>query len=60
MCRFCSSQKLILYNNQIGDAGVMALANAFADGAMAHLQESFTRRRLDRHALKYDMRTGLV
>ena len=34
----CHTQTLRLYNNQIGDAGVTALAEACARGAMAQLQ----------------------
>ena len=35
MCHTCHAQQLNLYDNQIGDAGVTALANACATGAMA-------------------------
>jgi hypothetical protein len=34
----CPTQELSLWGNQIGDAGVTALANACAGGAMAQLQ----------------------
>ena len=39
MCHACPLQKLVLNFNQIGDAGVTALANACAGGAMASLEE---------------------
>ena len=38
MCHMCHTQELYLSGNQIGDAGVTALANACAGGAMAQLQ----------------------
>ena len=38
MCHTCPSQDLRLSANQIGDAGVTALANACAGGAMAQLK----------------------
>ena len=38
MCHMCHTQELNLSDNQIGDAGVTALANACAGGAMASLQ----------------------
>ena len=37
----CHTQELYLGGNQIGDAGVTALANACAGGAMAQLQVSW-------------------
>ena len=37
----CRTQKLFLNYNQIGDAGVMALAKACAGGAMAHLHDLY-------------------
>ena len=37
MCHMCHTQTLNLNCNQIGDAGVTALANACAGGAMASL-----------------------
>ena len=37
MCDFDCWQELRLYNNQIGDAGVTALANACAKGSLAQL-----------------------
>ena len=39
MCHMCHTQSLGLSNNQIGNAGVTALANACAGGAMASLKE---------------------
>ena len=39
MCRLYHTQRLSLNNNLIGDAGVTALANACAGGAMAQLKE---------------------
>ena len=39
MCNVCCAQELNLYGNQIGDAGVTALAEAAAGGAMASLKE---------------------
>ena len=36
MCHMCHTQELYLSGNQIGDAGVTALANACAGGAMAN------------------------
>ena len=38
MCHMCHTQKLFLHENHIGDAGVTALAEACAGGAMAQLQ----------------------
>ena len=38
MCRTSTVQTLNLYENQIGDAGVTALANACASGSMASLE----------------------
>ena len=37
----CNMQELYLYSNQIGDAGVTALAQACATGAMAHLSHLY-------------------
>ena len=37
-CLVCDTQKLYLAGNQIGNAGVSALASACADGALASLQ----------------------
>ena len=37
----CRTQKLFLNYNQIGDAGVMALAKACAGGALASCQKLF-------------------
>ena len=41
MCDMCHTQTLGLNNNQFGDAGVTALAQACAGGAMAQLQVSW-------------------
>ena len=38
MCRTSTVQTLHLYGNQIGDAGVTALANACASGSLASLE----------------------
>ena len=38
MCHMCHTQELELSGNQIGHAGVTALANACAGGAMAQLE----------------------
>ena len=40
MCNAPAVQDLRLFNNQIGDAGVTALANARASGALAQLEVS--------------------
>ena len=34
----CHMQELYLHNNQIGDAGLSALADAFGKGALDHLK----------------------
>ena len=39
MCHMCHTQRLDLDNNRVGDAGVTALAQAAAGGAMASLKE---------------------
>lgn len=41
MCHMCHTQSLGLGDNQIGDAGVTALAEACARGAMARLKSLF-------------------
>ena len=41
MCNTFAVQKLYLYQNKIGDAGVTALANACASGSLAQLQVSY-------------------
>ena len=41
MCHTCHAQNLRLNSNKIGDAGVTALANACAGGAMAHLNDLY-------------------
>ena len=41
MCVTSTVQTLSLYGNQIGDAGVMALANACASGSLAKLTNVF-------------------
>ena len=50
MCHTCHTQELRLYSNQIGDAGVTALANACAGGAT----------RGSTHATRLDGRDGDV
>ena len=37
-CLMCHTQELNLYNNQIGDAGLTALAKAVESGALASLE----------------------
>ena len=49
MCHTCPSQDLRLSNNQIGDAGVTALANACAGGAMASLTKVVVDTKHERH-----------
>ena len=39
-CLMCNTQELWLNNNQIGDAGIEALAKAAGGGAMALLEVS--------------------
>ena len=41
MCHTCHAQSLLLNDNKIGDAGVTALAQACAGGAMAQLEVSW-------------------
>ena len=41
MCYMCPFQDLYLSGNQIGDAGVTALAGACASGALAQLQNLY-------------------
>ena len=40
-CLMCNTQELWLNNNQIGDAGIEALAKAAGGGAMAHLHDLY-------------------
>ena len=47
MCDMCHTQTLGLNNNQFGDAGVTALAQACAGGAMAQLQVTWRPSALD-------------
>ena len=37
-CLVCNTQKLFLFENQIGDAGMIKFSEACAGGAMAQLQ----------------------
>jgi hypothetical protein len=41
MCYMCHAQTLSLYKNNVGDAGVEALAKAAAGGALAHLRNLY-------------------
>ena len=43
MCHMCHTQELYLNDNEITDAGVTALANACAGGAMAQLCHLYLR-----------------
>ena len=40
-CLVCNMQVLYLYNNQIGDAGMIKFSEACAGGAMAQLKVSW-------------------
>ena len=56
----CRAQALNLYNiNQIGDAGVTALANACAGGAMAQLRNSYLGNNSISDKAKGTMRTAM-
>ena len=59
MCHACPLQKLVLNFNQIGDAGVTALANACAGGAMAHLDDLFLSDNPISEKAKDTMRTAM-
>ena len=39
ICLMCHTQELMLYGNNIGDAGLTALAKAVESGALASLKE---------------------
>ena len=41
MCHMCYAQRLNLSGNQIGDAGVTALAGACASGSLAQLSDLY-------------------
>ena len=49
MCHTCHAQELNLYGNQIGHAGVTALANACATGALPSLKKIVVDTRHERH-----------
>ena len=49
MCHTSPSQTLYLNRNQIGDAGLTALANACAGGAMASLTKVVVDTKHERH-----------
>ena len=49
MCHTCHAQNLRLNSNKIGDAGVTALANACAGGAMASLTKVVVDTKHERH-----------
>ena len=55
----CRTQKLFLNYNQIGDAGVMALAKACATGAMAHLNNLYLQNNPVSNETKGTMRTAM-
>ena len=40
-CLVCNMQGLDLYNNQIGDTGMISLADALRKGALPQLQELY-------------------
>ena len=59
MYHMCRTQELRLFNNQIGDAGVTALAQACAGGAMAHLDDLFLSDNPISEKAKDTMRTAM-
>ena len=59
MCHVCRAQTLRLDFNQIGVAGVTALAEACAGGAMAHLDDLFLSDNPISEKAKDTMRTAM-
>ena len=59
MCHTCHAQELNLYGNQIGDAGVTALANACATGALALLNDLYLNNNPISDDAKHAMRTAM-
>ena len=59
MWHTCRAQNLYLYRNKIGDAGVTALANACAGGAMAHLNDLYLASNPISETAKDTMRTAM-
>ena len=55
----CNMQELGLMMNQIGDAGVEALAKAAAGGAMAHLNNLYLQNNPVSDETKGTMRTAM-
>ena len=60
MCCMCHTQVLYLYNNQIGDTGVTALAEACARGAMARLQHLYLGGHSFADKTKHTMQTAMA
>ena len=59
MCNAPAVQDLRLYNNQIGDAGVTALANACASGSLAQLRNLYLGNNSISDKAKGTMRTAM-
>ena len=48
-CLMCNMQELYLHQNQIGDAGLSALADALGKGALASLEKIIVDSEHERH-----------